>query len=92
MAWPKEVPILTARDIYQGGLDGPRNTHCLYGWLGVVFGEATVPPKLFEKIRKECGTVFIAEFNDSKSKALVAKTWNRAMAKCGYVVGNPEAK
>lgn len=92
MAWPKEVPVLTARDIHKGSLDGPNGTHCLYGWLYKSFGAFSIPTKAFEQLRDDCGTPLLGNFNDSNPKRKVARTWNRAMAKLGYVVGNPEAK
>lgn len=51
-----------------------------------------------EILGHDCGTCTgkdnrIARFNDARSTPLgeVAKVWNKAMARLGYTVGNPEA-
>ena len=39
MGWPREVPILTGKDIIRGSVnssDGKK--HCLVGWMYVAFG------------------------------------------------------
>ena len=97
--WPKEVPILTGDDIVRrkmSSCDGER--HCLLGWKCTVFdlashGHDATMRKAQDALDSAAGTCFIAQFNDStrNSKDEIAAVWNRAMAKLGYVVGNPEA-
>lgn len=101
MAWPKTVPILEADDICREQLNGPGGTHCLMGWINVQFnglreqsaGEVCVQFEV-DRAVGESGKVGFVAFNDWRGNSLdaVARVWNRAMAKLGYVVGNPEAK
>ena len=94
--WPTEVPVLEAKDIHKGSFDGPNGTHCLAGWRDMTFGSPEGQPwnVAYDAISSECGDLETMEFNDNEKtpKARIARTWNRAMAKLGYVVGNPEAK
>ena len=91
--WPKEVPILEASDICKYILDGPNDTHCLIGWCNAVFGvDCRVNAR--RVIEDATGSWNIIEWNDcaNRGKFTIANAWNRAMAKLGYVVGNPVAK
>ena len=93
--WPKTVPILEADDICRQYLHGDNGRHCLAGWKLVVFGDAR--DQVYERLYEEAGVgamnwIGLTRFNDTKPKAEVARVWNRAMARLGYVVGNPEAK
>jgi hypothetical protein len=106
MAWPKTVPILTAKDICRCSYSGPGNSHCLIGWQRKAFGHEyesktarVVRLALCEEIGKpvvNSDAAFrpITLFNDNDKipATKIAKLWNRVMAKLGYVVGNPQAK
>lgn len=98
--WPTEVPVLSAEDICRDEYDSG-SKHCLCGWRWEVFGvSGNVPSlKVFHtvkaEIKAETGFARGEEgFNDDQSVSLrtIARVWNRAMARLGYVVGNPEAK
>jgi hypothetical protein len=93
--WPAEVPVLTARDIHRGALDGPNQTHCLIGWCSQSFDDFDVWDTAREKIagRIGDGRAWISDFNDdpATTKAEIARVWNLAMADLGYTEGNPEA-
>jgi hypothetical protein len=94
MAYPVEVPILSARDICRGSEDGPRGTHCLIGWSKTVFGCDNDEEYVCKRtIREVIGRNSIALFNDdpSNTKQRIATVWNLVMRDLGYVVGNPEA-
>jgi len=86
MAWPKEVPILTADDMFKKDNDGPGGRHCLVGWKYNTFKNfrerCTVHLKLIDEIKD------ITEFNDKKGRHLstLARVWNRAMYALGYDV------
>lgn len=99
--YPETVPVLEGRHFCRGAfMRGSRR--CLLGWAGTVFsGRATggIPGSVERRLRIEVNKSVgdrhetIAGFNDNKENRLdlLAKIWNRAMAKLGYVVGNPEA-
>lgn len=103
--WPETVPVLEAGDICRGASrDGERC--CLLQWRVDVFGsvcstKCQVPQQaslLIIRAAIELGASGIphlggiVEINDSPSNdsALLARIWNRAMARLGYVVNNPE--
>ena len=93
MKWPKEVPILTANDIYQGGRyhSKSQKTSCLLGWSHTVFGnEYAIYDVLVKRLPSSC--LFITDYSDHSSRKDVAKLWNKTMADLGYTEGNPEAK
>lgn len=89
---PKTVPVLTARKMHKGNYDGPRGTHCLLGWK---FEAGLRDPRWWESVRCAASDLLrtdvpypsIVGINDSpkNSKALLARIWNRAMRKLGYV-------
>lgn len=100
--WPEEVPILEAKDFCRGAFDGPNGTHCLLGhcmqiteWrryeLNAEFRNAIMSAA---RDLKAARVTCIFDINDAKenSTALLARIWNLAMAKLGYVVNNPEAR
>lgn len=93
LRWPKEVPILTARNMHKGSFSHQSrdDCHCLFTWSMNVFPVAS---SVRQMIRKTIRRKSIVSFNDDprNSKSTLARVWNRAMAKLGYVVGNPEAK
>lgn len=96
MTWPKEVPILEAKNMHKGSYNGPNGTHCLLGWSYEVFPinekvSNRVVRAIFRTARIHESD--IADFNDDKKrpKTELAAVWNKAMARLGYVVGNPEA-
>ena len=91
MTWPKEVPILTCNNMHKGGLNGPRKTHCLIGWCHEVFPGSRVH-RVICTLEDVIQHPSIASFNDDsqRPKTELARVWNKAMAKLGYVVGNPE--
>ena len=104
--WPDEVPVLVAGDIHKGWFNGPGDTHCLAGWWREICDEPSdsySPSDVDEAIveaARELGAreadykwgQSVSYINDGNPKPLVARIWNRAMAKLGYVVNNPEAK
>lgn len=103
MKWPEDVPILEADDFIRGQLFAGQRA-CSVGWAIKTFSpmdydiDRNVYSKLTETA-KEMDAEFssgygVYSFNDDprNSKQLLARIWNRAMAKLGYVVGNPEAK
>ena len=93
--WPDEVPILTADDICRGRKSDGHGRHCLTGWRDEVFG-LVVSNEIFvtvsDALTAECGTDLIVDFNDLPTRPAgeIARAWNRAMARLGYVVENPE--
>lgn len=95
MKWPKEVPMLEAEDIHKGAPNGPHGSHCLYGWCNKVFyrGSNTKAAEVIEELIWKQGSDWIIAYNDNprRHKKTIARTWNKAMAKLGYVIGNPEA-
>lgn len=98
MAWPKEVPILTARDMCREEYDAGTR-HCLMGWCYAAFDNADLHYRVEDAIRRECKKICkrdcgVLSFNDdpANSKQTLAAVWNRTMAKLGYVTNNPEAK
>ncbi len=97
IAWPGEVPILSAEDMHKGGFDGPNDTHSLGGWATLVFVGGVEMFGVAIAIADEAGVrrtyQDINDFNKAPGirRSTLAKVWNRAMASLGYVVGNPEA-
>lgn len=103
--WPVEVPVLEAKDIFKGDYGDGHGRCCLLGWMskvfpiesGVAFGDGTGDSKCMAKVRRAITGVINAKDivawndNDHREKSEIARAWNRAMAKLGYVVGNPEA-
>lgn len=94
MAWPKTVPILEPHHIHKGDYDGLNGTHCLAGWWQQAFAKREERWAAWKAIQCAVGSVDPTQFNDSRRrpKSTIARAWNRAMARLGYVVGNPEAK
>jgi hypothetical protein len=93
--WPAEVPVLTAKDIHRGDLDGPRGTHCLLGWGLETFHDESARHEARRAMKQHIETVYssVGVFNDDADnpKTEIARVWNRAMADLGYTEGNPEA-
>ena len=84
--WPKEVPILTAKDICRRWLKLPtkQEVRCLLGWTFDIFGmgqEMIIVEKL---LAKRCRKP-IDEFNDDpkNSKTKIAQIWNDTMKEMG---------
>lgn len=97
--WPKEVPVLTAKDMAIGNEESCRGKDeptCLALWTTRVFGVGDAYEKAEAAICSAAGinrtNQEIFDYNDSHSRRHNARVWNRAMARLGYVVGNPEAK
>ena len=90
--WPNKVPMLTYRDMCRDVMNGQSDTHCLMGWAQVVFPTEEMRCRALAAMQVGPGAV--SQFNDDRtnSQTKLARTWNRAMARLGYVVGNPEAK
>lgn len=91
--YPKEVPILSARDICRGWADGPNGNHCLWGWNKVVFGPSasmgTRPYDLLQAAVVRASQSMhndMTDFNDDKvnSKRKIAAVWNEVMVELGY--------
>lgn len=102
-SWPKEVPILSARDMFKTHYDGPCGTHCLLGWVQEAFPgyfhdkvenaiERTMQESSNATHRKfaHFGIVYMNDAILTKKQA--ADVWNKAMARLGYTEGNPQAK
>ncbi len=89
--WPESVPVLSEDDIYKGKLNGPDNMHCLVGWRDVTFRCHKCRIESSSELYDVIGTLSMAGFNDSHTKAESAKVWNQAMANLGYTEGNPES-
>lgn len=100
--WPDEVPVLEASDFCRNvfhGYGSQTGTHCLDGWRLEVFyagSEVVVLDAIRFAAKAITGDrIFcVWDFNDDLdySKAVLARVWNLAVAKLGYVGGNPEAK
>jgi len=92
MKWPTEVPVLTARDICRGKFANTKGRRCLSGWCREVFSGSTLYHAAETSLRAETNKP-ITWYNDDarNSKAAIARAWNRAMARLGYVIDNPEA-
>ena len=90
LQWPKQVPILDADDIYQGGFDGPNGTHCFIGWANKTFKNDDDSPDsprmtVVREAHNRIGSSVVT-WNDQSSKDAVARMWNSIMRKYGYVV------
>lgn len=92
--WPDEVPVLSSRHMTRGYVAGDRR--CLIAWTGDVFDCTTFGrvDVALESACRDSGVALHAATGCGRevSLALMARIWNRAMAKLGYVVNNPEAK
>ncbi len=73
---PKNVPTLSAKNMFIGSRSGPNNTHCLLGWVDTVFGDShnqsgkIVCDILRSEIRKETSQkIGIMSYNDCKVDA-----------------------
>jgi len=90
MSWPKEVPILIAKDMYKGAMKNATGTkYCLMGWLWYVFaGDSSsgnlVYNKATKKLEDTVDSYDISIYNDSHSHRNNAKVWNKLMRKLGY--------
>ena len=94
MAWPKEVDVLSARNIHRGGYEKNNTCRCAIGWMGFWFGFQTKEYKKAKLgIKKEIGTWLLVQWNDNpkNTKADIARTINKVTAALGYTEGNPEA-
>lgn len=83
--WPKEVPILSARNIRHGKL-GQGDCRCLLGWTcGFPTNHLKeIDELLLQVVRERSGFETIDDFNDSRSKQEVADVFNEAMRRKGY--------
>lgn len=98
--WPDEVPVLEPDDICKGSFGTADGRRCIVGWAREVFGLLTGEcDEMLNTVRVAYrdieGVDFrggMFEFNDDTPSDLVARVWNRATARLGYVVNNPEAK
>lgn len=95
--FPKEVSVLSGRHMHRGDFNYGAKS-CLLGWCRKEFHTVRAQDATCDAICQAAGIDeadydAIANFNDSEknSLALLARTWNRAMASLGYTVGNPEA-
>lgn len=105
-SWPEEVDVVGPEDICRRTLASNDGRHCLYGLVRKNFPnrDACTEMKIIAEIGKaafELGAAKVSkeypalsEINDAlrNSRRLIARIWNRSMAKIGYVVGNPEAR
>lgn len=98
--WPKEVPILEADDFCRDQFVDRSGRACLSWRVATTFSHHhydAVVHQLFraaEMLGATGSYPSLVAYNDNRAnpKSLVARIWNRAMAKLGYTVGNPEAK
>ena len=95
--WPEKAPILEASDFCRGTFHtGTRS--CLMGHVQNFVGWQDdkyhkVNDAIVSVLRKRGWRGdFVADFSDNKrnSLSLLAKVWNKAMARLGYTDGNPE--
>ena len=96
--WPETVPILEASDICKGSYTQGEQ-HCLSGWVSLAFNGdpqfkayrtvITAADEMGLNPDKYCN---IPSINDHEaiSEEMLARVWNRARAKLGYVIDNPE--
>lgn len=91
MNWPKEVPILKAKDICKGRFDGPNNTHCLAGWAKKYWPDnyAKIWDVLNEMVSPDFYYVYTFNDNPNITKKECVNLWNQCMANLGYTEGNP---
>ena len=95
--WPKEAPILEATDFCRGVYHCGTKS-CLLGqvqnFVGWQDGKSSKVIVAIVSVMGEFGWRgdFVADFSDNKrnSLSLLAKVWNKAMARLGYTEGNPE--
>lgn len=89
MSWPKQVPVLEAKDIHKGDLSSKcGKKHCLVGWSREVFPFQN-RVKAIRQIRLVCRERFkefsIPHVNDHRAtKKQAAEIWNEAMRQLGY--------
>lgn len=83
--WPKTVPILSDEHIFRGYNDGPRNQHCLNGWLVKVFFRFECFWEAAAALSDNCEHDMVSYNDDtSHSKQQIAAKWNKTMRQLGY--------
>jgi len=94
MKWPESVPVLSAKDMYQGGFRDACH-HDLVGWAFETFG-SPYPPELQASataVAEACNRVtglLLLWPNDNLTHAERAHLWNRMMYLLGYTENNPQ--
>lgn len=98
MAWPKSVPVLTAKNMYKGNSNAERDKrHCVGIWVGIVFRKLSAAERdsIFKSIAERCTKVCgkkcihtldtIIECNDVHlTTKQTAQIFNAEMRRLGY--------
>lgn len=73
--WRLRLHKLEDKDVCQGRLDGPNGTHCMGGWLRVLFGETWYDTPACESLVNFL-KLDVIWWNDGAEKERIAPAWN----------------
>ncbi len=92
MAKLKEMnrpPWLTAADMCRGKMDGPNDTHCLYGWAQTI--DPDYDYGVIDAVSTQCwkrDRCSIPRSNDAHTNQENVELWHRALNSLGWEEGD----